>query len=59
MKGVIIVFYLLLLLFASIYLFDRYYITKVTAEDPIPSWYDEAARRYGAEYIASLLEGEE
>jgi len=58
MKLVLIVFYLMLLLFASMYLFDRYYMTHVTEEER-HSWYDEAAKRYGAEFIASLIEGEE
>lgn len=60
MKEIIIVFYLLVIFVTSMYLFEKYYVAKKTTEEDIRhSWYDEAARRYGAEYIASILEGEE
>lgn len=60
MKEIIIVFYLLVIFVTSMYLFEKYYVAKKTTEEVLQhSWYDEAARRYGAEYIASILEGEE
>ena len=60
MKEIIIVFYLVVIFIVCMYLFEKYYMSKTaTKEVSHFSWYDEAARRYGAEFIASILEGEE
>tara|TARA_B100000900_G_scaffold79259_1_gene63713 strand:+ start:29 stop:220 length:192 start_codon:yes stop_codon:yes gene_type:complete len=61
MKLAFLVLYALVIILIALYLLDKYISNKMvsTNNEPSPSWYEEAARRYGAEYVAvKLMDGE-